>query len=885
MLESQIDLLSKSLISDVSATKEMYGDTHPAAFRELGSEDLAAMYTAPEEHYAVVFSENNPDPPQSVLKHFVEIYTTRVHLQPLPLFEIASLVGKLNAAPRYLIHSFLALMLEFSSHGFYINKHKEASIYYRRSAEATTQHLAAEGKPITEVIQSLCMLTLRDVSAGDLPRAWMSIGTAARLNSIGNMWQIQPVSTKEHDQDNRCYWSIFMIESIFFSHIPRVLNSNQTYKHPPSVEPPPPIPRDSTEINAPDFDDTGGTRHDVGINTHAGGIIAIWSQVASFLHVIRMGEVQVPWLPESTYSKLNLSLFEYEALLHQKHLMRNLFPFKRSPEDIRAFSQYWNPWLTTHLVLHASLALLNHPFIHLVALRRNRVCEELQSCTESKPKLGKSGKIPETFIGNVAMFVSQGTDKTMVDFPPSMIWELLDPIIQTIGESSDIRDLPSESISRYGFPSKTNVLSQSDIQAFYTGALRSPLDYAESKANEFCKQSTPSEIGEQPGTDRNCKDPYRQPGFLFIPPNVADYRETRWMPFTENFIDAEPPESAAYPPKGEVIFNDTQVPEEFLEGPEVPTSWMKIVVAEHRRRVEALKHVENPTVEDFAAMKDEGGLGWLWGRRLVEFGDSIDRRIANYTCHEFDSHMVFPHLHPIEKYPKGICSIPTFNLTFTAYHSAGGFTYRPDWFWYKQMRMIPFEERWEKLWKPHEEPIQGPNGRPDLILWQNGLWDQRGFQVGGQKHHKDDNTTLTQWNRGMTWEELHFYSARLRKFGDLLNEHFPDTPKMFRALTLHQKTGSKDIMLVQMDRFGRALAEYYGHEIFEWGRTISLLGDWYEDRTHPGEGALSWLWGNMILEYLARAAGAGVQVGGEERYPYFEGWDACHEDLLGWGGR
>jgi hypothetical protein len=360
------------------------------------------------------------------------------------------------------------------------------------------------------------------------------------------------------------------------------------------------------------------------------------------------------------------------------------------------------------------------------------------------------------------------------------------------------------------------------------------------------------------------------------------------MPFTDKFIYADPPESAAYPPQqDEIIFNDTQVPPKFLKGPDIPISWMKIATEEHRRRLKALKHIKNPTVEDFATMKDEGGLGWLWGRRLVEFGDSIDRRIARYTCHEFGSDMVFPKLHPIEQWPKGICSIPAFNLTFTAYHSAGGFTYRPDWFWYKNMRIIPFEERWKKLWKPHEEPIQGPNGRPDLILWQNGLWDQRGFQVGGQKHHKDDNTTLTAKHRGMTWDELHFYTARLKAFGDMLNKEFPDTPKMWRTLTLHQKTGSGDIMLVQMDRFGRALAEEYGQEIFEWARIISLLGQWYEDGTHPGEGALSWLWGNMILEYLARAAGAGAEAeaGGNQRYPYFEGWDACHEDLLGWGGR
>ncbi|KAL4730977.1 hypothetical protein ACLX1H_003019 [Fusarium chlamydosporum] len=125
-------------------------------------------------------------------------------------------------------------------------------------------------------------------------------------------------------------------------------------------------------MDAPDFDNAVGASEDLGINTHAGRMIEVWSQVACHLHEIRSGKIQIPWLPESTYSRLNLALFEYEAQFHQKHLMRNLFPFKRRPDEIKAYREYWNPWITTHLILHASLALLNHPFIHLVALRRNK---------------------------------------------------------------------------------------------------------------------------------------------------------------------------------------------------------------------------------------------------------------------------------------------------------------------------------------------------------------------------------------------------------------------------------------------------------------------------------------------------------------------------------
>ncbi|KAF5589525.1 hypothetical protein FPCIR_6728 [Fusarium pseudocircinatum] len=423
--------------------------------------------------------------------------------------------------------------------------------------------------------------------------------------------------------------------------------------------------------------------------------------------------------------------------------------------------------------------------------------------------------------------------------------------------------------------------------AFYTDSIKSPLDYAHAKAAEFCSDSAPQTTAEadpKDGKFGNCKDPYRRPGYLYVPAETERYRETRWMPFTDKFLNSEDPETAEYPHTGgDLIFNDTDVPRTFFKGSDIPIEWMKLAVKENKRRKEAMAHITNATSEDYHRMRNDAEFGWLWGRRVVSFGDSIDRRAARYVCHEFGHDMEFPKLHEIEQWPMGVCHIPAFNLTFTAFHSAGGFTYRPEWFWYKQMRIIPFERRWEELWQPHERDIRGPNGRPDLILWQNGLWDQRGFQVGGQKLHEGQNVTLNGRHRKMVWDELHFFLARTKKYAEMLIKEFPDTPMMWRSLTYHQKTGSGDIMVVEMDRLGRALAEQYGHEVFEWGRIISLMGSWYEDGTHPGEGALTWLWGTMILEYLARSAKS--KLGGDYRFPYFDGWERCHEELVGWGGR
>ncbi|KAF5676609.1 hypothetical protein FHETE_2105 [Fusarium heterosporum] len=439
---------------------------------------------------------------------------------------------------------------------------------------------------------------------------------------------------------------------------------------------------------------------------------------------------------------------------------------------------------------------------------------------------------------------------------------------------------------------------------FYTDSVRSPVEFAQHKAQQYCDSThqtkpsfTPAQAVETtytpdstpeptPEPRRNCEDPYRRPGYLYIPKEKKTYRDTTWIPFTEDYLNSEPPEYAAYPPTHEVVFNDTAVEPEFLNADGNPQQWMRMAVVENRRRHKQAQvpKTRNATVDDFVDMKNDNGLGWLWGRRIVMFGDSVDRYMTTFFCGEFDNAIQFPIEDISGRQARAICEIPAMNLTLLYLHSVGSFTYRPDWWWIDKLKDVAWEERWDKFWKPHEQPIQGPNGRPDLILWQNGLWDQRAFWEGGEAMHDKADKPMAIRNRQLAWEEVRFVTARIKKVAKRLNDEFgADVPIMFRALTVHRESGMVDVNMMELDRLGRAVAEQAGHEMFEWAKIIHLMGNLYQDGLHPGKGAASWLWGNMVLEYLARSAGA--EVGGEARSPYFSGWDACHKELSGWGGR
>ncbi|KAL6917048.1 hypothetical protein FSHL1_008278 [Fusarium sambucinum] len=317
----------------------------------------------------VTFSPDNPRPSSDILNHLIEIYRLRHHLQPLLLFKLPDLKLYLNAAPKYLLDSFLALTVRYSTHAFYWDQQARAVEYYSSSAQQTVISLASQGIPRLEVVQSLCMLVLVDIAACKPGRAWMTIGTLSRLEALRKISQPALIeSSPDREASLGCHWTVFLLEQTFTPLERSSTHDDNEAKYPISAPIPPSLPPVTDGEYPPDlFSDDAS--EDLGITAYYIKILGIWGHLSSYLHQIRIGKAENAWAPGSMHYILCAQLYEYDSKTPHIHLLRSVHFTKRQSTDLNERREYWIPWVLQQVTSHATTAILNHPFVHLVAMR------------------------------------------------------------------------------------------------------------------------------------------------------------------------------------------------------------------------------------------------------------------------------------------------------------------------------------------------------------------------------------------------------------------------------------------------------------------------------------------------------------------------------------
>ncbi|KLP19802.1 hypothetical protein CEK26_005485 [Fusarium fujikuroi] len=315
------------------------------------------------------WSPANPEPPSDLLADFVNAYREKLYFQPVPLFDPKRLQLKIGTLPQYLRWSFLALSLHYTSHNFYYGLEGKAIEYYTTSARSVVVDMAAEGLVQLEVMQALCLLALCDHIAGKSSRAWMMIGMAAKLESLRLSDSKASGSRQSDDAVSRCHWSIAILESTFTPHCNTLFEAAHAPNYPKSV--PRPTTLHGMKTYCADLTDAYEANvQDVGIVATCLGYISVWGSIISYLRDIRNGANEYPWLATSRHNQLTVKLYELENITSHRHLIRNA-PFPdQPPSELSENREYWAPWVLFQVMMHATQAILNNPFVQLVALRR-----------------------------------------------------------------------------------------------------------------------------------------------------------------------------------------------------------------------------------------------------------------------------------------------------------------------------------------------------------------------------------------------------------------------------------------------------------------------------------------------------------------------------------
>ncbi|KAF5601433.1 hypothetical protein FPANT_1804 [Fusarium pseudoanthophilum] len=375
MLESQVKGIYE-LLQPSSASATGPGPS-PSTSASIPSTSLQAEYSASPGMTSppsidASFDVNNPDVPSEVLDHLIEIYRVKLHLQPLQLFSISELKDTLASAPQYLLYSFLALTVRYSTHEFFNGKQANAVELYGSSAQQEVAILATQGIPKLEIVQALCLLVLVDVAgepACKPGRAWMSIGTMSRLEALRKLSQSSFYESSPGLEDSlRCHWTVALLEQTFMPQERSSIYDNDEHRYPASARRPPSLPPTNDGECPPDlFSDDAS--EDLGVTAYYINVIEMWGHLSSYMHQVRIGKAETAWLPGSMHYILCAELYKHETKLPHSHLLRNVHFTKRMAAELQDQREYWIPWLLMQVVTHAITAILHHPFIHLVAMR------------------------------------------------------------------------------------------------------------------------------------------------------------------------------------------------------------------------------------------------------------------------------------------------------------------------------------------------------------------------------------------------------------------------------------------------------------------------------------------------------------------------------------
>ncbi|KAK0664732.1 hypothetical protein DIS24_g245 [Lasiodiplodia hormozganensis] len=152
---------------------------------------------------------------------------------------------------------------------------------------------------------------------------------------------------------------------------------------------------------------------DQGITAYVIQLSQYWHKAVRYARRRANPGVHFPWSAESEYSKIMVSMMEFESHMPYKHRFRPSKFDERPTEELEKQRDYWCPWFFSQIIYHTIMCLLNHPLILSLRLRNFRV------------------SIPEIFLQHTADLIASHTDWVihLVDLVEEKSFRVTDPFI------------------------------------------------------------------------------------------------------------------------------------------------------------------------------------------------------------------------------------------------------------------------------------------------------------------------------------------------------------------------------------------------------------------------------------------------------------------------
>ncbi|KAE8142486.1 hypothetical protein BDV38DRAFT_294359 [Aspergillus pseudotamarii] len=299
----------------------------------------------------VEFQPANLEIPQSTIVKAIDLYFELFHRQPIWCFDRED-IENYSQISLEVAYSILELTSRFS-------RQRDQS-GYGDSARCSIMLRIANGTVELETIECLCLLSYSAFIDSDwcLGQFYLGLGfqlcRSARIDrGLTSVAESPPAAERK----KRLLWSLQSLEQ-FFSESEGILGTAPEVWRSFYV---------STSADSAFPRDAGSSSSDIGIWSYAAYFGWVWSRVREYVSECFHNKMTEPWRLDSMYAKVLADMTEIENQVPWRHRYDSAKFYERRAEEISLNRDYWIPWIKLQFTWHASLIVLNHPFLYIVA--------------------------------------------------------------------------------------------------------------------------------------------------------------------------------------------------------------------------------------------------------------------------------------------------------------------------------------------------------------------------------------------------------------------------------------------------------------------------------------------------------------------------------------